>query len=66
MEESTATGLRNAKWRETCTDGQYGYPVLPSTRLSPAGGGGQGLGAEARASEVRCGERTGVGCRETA
>ena len=52
MEESTATGVRRAKRRDSCTEDQR-WPTLTSPRgLSAHPPGRAGLGAEARASEV--------------
>ena len=52
-EENAATGVRRAKWRDSCTKDQ-GQPALTSLRgLSAHPPGGWGLGAKARASEVR-------------
>ena len=52
-EKSTATGVQRAKRRDSRTEDQ-GRPALTSPRgLSAHRRGGRGLGAEARASEVR-------------
>ena len=52
MEESAATGVRRAKWRDSRTEGRC-RPALTSLRgLSAPPPGRAGLGAEARASEV--------------
>ena len=48
-EESTATGVRKAKWRDSCTEDRC-RPALTSLRgLSAHPPGQAGLGAEARA-----------------
>ena len=65
-EESTATGVQRAKWRDSRTEDQC-QPALTSPRGLSAHSPGQGqLGAEAWALEVRSQERTGVGCVNTA
>ena len=52
-EESAATGVRRAKRRDSCTEDRC-RPALTSPRgLSAHLPGRAGLGAEARASEVR-------------
>ena len=53
MEESAATGVQRAKWRDARTEDRC-RPALTSPRgLSAHLPGRAGLGAEARASEVR-------------
>ena len=49
-EESAATGVRRAKWRDSCTEDQHS-PAREACLLSHQGG--WGLGAEACVSEVR-------------
>ena len=52
-EESAATGVWRAKWRDSCTEDGY-RPALTGLRgLSAPPPGWAGLGAEAQASEVR-------------
>ena len=51
-EESAATGVQKAKWRDSHTEDRC-QPALPSLRCLSARWGGWGLDAEARASEVR-------------
>ena len=62
-EESTATGLQRAKWREACVDGQC-HPALPSLRLSSTR---VDSGCMLRLGLCRSdmGERTEVCCVET-
>ena len=58
-EESTATGERRAKWRDSCTEDRC-RPALTSPRgLSAQPPGRTGLGAEARASVGSQGEDWG-------
>ena len=53
MEKSSATGLWRAKWKGPCTDGQC-CPSTPQLEMV-IHWGGQRLGAEAQALEVRPG-----------
>ena len=53
MEESAATGVQKAKWRDSCTE-NWCQPALTNLRcLSAHPSGRVGLGAEAQASEIR-------------
>ena len=52
-EESTATGVPKAKWRDSHTEDQCQPALTSLTGLSAPQLGGWGLGAEALASEVR-------------
>ena len=67
MEESAATGVRRAKWRDSRTE-DHCQPALTSPRgLSahpPGRAGGWELRLWLRRSDRR--ERTGVGCVNTA
>ena len=59
MEESPATGVRRAKWRDSCTE-DWRRAALTSPRgLSAQLPGRAGLGAEARASVGSQGEDRG-------
>ena len=59
MEESAATGVQRAKWRDSRTEDWY-RPALTSPRgLSAPPPGWAGLGAEARASVRSQGEDWG-------
>ena len=65
-EESAATGVQKANWRDSCTE-DWCRPALTSLRLvcSPTGvGGGWELRLWLRRSDPR--DRTGVGCVNTA
>ena len=64
MEESAATGVRRAKRRDSRTEARRRAALTsPREACLLMRRGGRGLGAEARASEVRSDrrERTGVG-----
>ena len=63
MEESTATGVRRAKGRDSCTEDRC-RPALTSPRGLSGAGGGWELRLRLRRSDPR--ERTGVGCVNTA
>ena len=51
MEESAATGVRRAKWRDSRTEDRCRAALTREACLLPSRGR-RGLGAEARASEV--------------
>ena len=67
-EESAATRVQKAKWRDSCTEDQCRPALTSLRRLSahlPAGTGGDWeLWLGLRRSDLR--ERTGVGCVTTA
>ena len=52
-EESAATGVRRAKWRDSRTEDRHRAALTSPRGLSAHPPGRAGLGAEARASEFR-------------
>ena len=60
-EKSTAAGLKRAKQKESHTNHQYHCPWTPQPEMLR-----WRLDAETQATEVSSGERTRVGCVETA
>ena len=58
-EESAATGVRRAKWRDSCTEDRRQAALTSPRGLSAHPPGRAGLGAEARASVGSQGEDWG-------
>ena len=65
MEESAATGVRRAKWRDSHTEARHRAALTSWRGLSAQPPGRAGLGAEARASVGSQGEDWGWRCEHS-